>query len=180
MELCHLDDRTRDYMIDEIQRDIATRALYLSPRLTPAGKRDYPGLLLEAAEKGSPESLAAALESDDRIQEEESRWTPKNRITVAATPFNTAAMLATDQFNRYYIRAVCRRALDDGAGHVEVYRARPVQAPRPLSERLIGRWLPAGAVLDDVRAHQGDLPRLGVPGGFNSGLSVRLPGPGAC
>jgi hypothetical protein len=59
---------------------------------------------------------------------------------------------------------------------VEVYRAKPVQDPRPRSRQIIGTRIDAQRLLGDLRAHPGGIDSaLGVPAGPNSGLSVRLP-----
>jgi hypothetical protein len=55
----------------------------------------------------------------------------------------------------------------------EVYRGKDVQNPRPESQALIGRRLPAQSLLDDLRTAQGVEPALGLPPGPNSGLTVR-------
>jgi hypothetical protein len=84
--------------------------------------------------------------------------------------------LAESEFNRYYIRALARRAIEDGIQELVVYRAKPVQNPRPESEARVETAIPPQDLLDDLRAHLGDeRPTLGVPSGPNSGLSVRLP-----
>jgi hypothetical protein len=83
-------------------------------------------------------------------------------------------VLAQGEFNRYYIRGVCRRALEAGILDVEVYRARLVAAPRPDSEALIGRRLDAEQLIADLRTHMGVDTALGL-GRPNSGLSVCLP-----
>ncbi|MGH2523912.1 MAG: hypothetical protein ACRDH2_15510, partial [Anaerolineales bacterium] len=56
-----------------------------------------------------------------------------------------------------------------------VYRAKPVTQARPESETLVETVISPVALLEDLRAHPGEKSELGVPGGPNSGLSVRLP-----
>ena len=88
----------------------------------------------------------------------------------------TDETLAESQFNRYYIRALCRRALEDGIEALVIYRAKPVATPRPESEALVETTIDPAALLEDLRAHTGEeTPALGVPAGPNSGISVRLP-----
>jgi len=84
--------------------------------------------------------------------------------------------LAESEFNRYYIRALARRAIEDGIPELVIYRAKPVSNPRPESEARIETSLLPEDLLEDLRSHPGDEPPvLGVPSGPNSGLSVRLP-----
>jgi hypothetical protein len=84
-------------------------------------------------------------------------------------------MLAQDAFNRYYIRALCRRALEDGVEALIVYRAKPASNPRAESEELVETTVDPAALLEDLRTHPGEEPETGIPGGPNSGISVRLP-----
>jgi hypothetical protein len=85
-------------------------------------------------------------------------------------------VLAESEFNRYYIRALARRAIEDGIPELVVYRAKPVTTPRPESEARIETSLVPQELLEDLRSHTGDeRPSLGVPSGPNSGLSVRIP-----
>jgi hypothetical protein len=87
-----------------------------------------------------------------------------------------ADQIAEGDFNRYYIRGLCVRAIERGVAQVEVYRAKAVHEPRPESEALIGKRFAPAELLTDLRTHMGDLHSvLGVPGGPNSGISVRVP-----
>ena len=170
-------DVTRARMKQEIQRDASGGSLYLSPRLTDRGRIDWPGLLLEAAGRGDEETLAEALRGTGRIKLIEVRRSRSRpgRVHQVRVPVTAAATLAEDQFNRFYIRALCLRALQGGATEVEVYRAKDVEEPRAESLRMLGRRLPAAALLEDLRLHAADEDlSLKVPGGPNSGLSVRL------
>jgi hypothetical protein len=84
-------------------------------------------------------------------------------------------MLAEGEFNRFYIRALCMSAMEDGVTELVVYRAKAVQSARSESERKIGQAVSPGALLNDLRARPGVDTALGLPAGPNSGLSVRLP-----
>lgn len=88
---------------------------------------------------------------------------------------NAHQMLAEGEFNRFYIRALCLRAIEDEHPQVVVYRAKAVTNARSASEQMIGQNMPAEAVLRDLRERPGVDTALGLPPGPNSGLSVRLP-----
>jgi hypothetical protein len=83
-----------------------------------------------------------------------------------------AETLAEGEFNRFYVRALCRRQMS-GDGQLVVHRAKQVQNPRPESEALIGTSPNAGKLLDDLRNNPGVEPALGVPKGPNSGCPYR-------
>ena len=172
----NLDERTRQLMMDEMDYDIAQNQLHISPFLSGQGQRDYTALLREALQSGTDETLAESLRQHRRILRTLPRRNPKGGYSISATPENAAQVLAESEFNRYYIRALARRAIEDRIPELVIYRAKPVTNPRPESEARIETSLPPQELLEDLRSHPGDeRPSLGVPSGPNSGLSVRLP-----
>lgn len=166
-------DTVRGEMLAEVDDDMAASELYLSPRLSPTGRAQYPGLLRTAIESGTDGSLALALQGPGLINDTEQRRT-KSGYTTAKVPVTAPTTLAEGEFNRFYIRGVCRSAIADGSMTVTVYRARASATPRSESVALEGTTLDARALLDDLRTHSGVDTVLGLPPGPNSGLSVRL------
>jgi hypothetical protein len=172
----NLDERTRQLMLEEMEYDIANHQLHISPFLSGQGQRDYENLLRDALRSGNDETLAQSLREHRRILRTLPRRNPTGGYSITATAENAAQVLAESEFNRYYIRALARRALEDGIPELVIYRAKPVVNPRPESEARIETAVPAQELLEDLRSHPGDeRPALGVPSGPNSGLSVRLP-----
>jgi len=163
-------------MLDEMEYDIAHNQLHISPFLSGQGQWDYPNLLRKAIQKGNDTTLVQDLQARRRILRALPRRGPKGGYVIAATVENAAELLAESEFNRYYIRGLARRAIEDDISWLVVYRAKPARNPRPESEARVDMALSPKELLDDLRAHPGDeLPTLGVPSGPNSGLSVRLP-----
>jgi len=171
----NLDERTRRLMLDEVEYDVSRNQLHISPLLSGQGQRDYLNLLRDAIQSGDDQTLARSLRSHRRIIRTLPRRKPKGGYTIAGTPENAADVLAESEFNRYYIRALARRAIEDGVPELVVYRAKPVRSPRPGSEALVESTVEPQSILDDLRSHSGEFPALGIPAGPNSGLSVRLP-----
>ncbi|MHB1413989.1 MAG: hypothetical protein ACYC1C_01960 [Chloroflexota bacterium] len=162
-------------MLDELAMDLAAGTLYISSRLSAAGRTAYEQVLREAITKTDETWLAEALRAHGRRNTTESRRKPSGGFTTAKVPVNAPETLAEGEFNRFYARGVCRRAVEDAIPKVVVYRAKLVVNPRPESQSMIGSQVDARALLEDLRAHQGVEPALRLPPGPNSGLSVRLP-----
>ena len=171
----NLDERTRELMLAEIERDIAMNTLFLSDNLNPQGKSDYPDLIRTAAMNGSDVTLAADLRSRLNTHEKPRKLKTGGLSKPPVMRSNAHEMLAEGEFNRFYIRAICLRAIEDGISNVVVYRAKSVQHARSESERKIGQHIAAKSLLNDLRTHPGVDTALGLPPGPNSGLSVHLP-----
>jgi len=173
MNLKNLDAETRHHMLAEICKDTNAGTLYLSPRLSQRGRQDYAGILLNAARTGTPESLCRDLGAAGRLNTTEQ--TTRNGMPVTKkVPYNAAETLAEGEFNRFYIRAVCLRAIENGSSKVRVYRAKQVANPRSQSQELLETEVDARTLLDDLRSNPGVDTALGLPAGPNSGLSVHL------
>jgi hypothetical protein len=175
LEYKNLDQRTRTLMLSEIGHDVAAGTLYLSNRLTARGRHDYPDLLRQAATVGTDDQLAAAIQS--RLNTHDApRYLPSGGLSAPRAMSSDAhETLAEGEFNRFYMRALCVRAIEDDISHLIVYRAKAVEHARPESQRKIGQRIQASALLQDLRDHVGIETVLGIPAGPNSGLSVRLP-----
>jgi len=170
-----LDQTTRHFMVDEIDMDVANGSIYLSSWLSEAGIRDWPMLLRQAAESHDDDWLAHQLRGTGRLHESVPRRKPKGGYTTARVPITAPETMAEGEFNRFYVRGLCRRAIKDGVRSLVIYRAKQVASPRPESEQKLGVGVDPNAILADLRATQGVEPALGVPPGPNSGLTVKLP-----
>lgn len=160
-------------MIAELDRDIQGGDLYISARLTGAGALEWPDLLREALVKYDDVWLTEQIRTRNLMHMTEQRRARGGSITTAKVPHNAPEMLAEGEFNRFYIRGLCKHAIDCDGTEVEVYRGKDVSHPRPESQVMIGKRLPADQLLQDLRTSQGVEPALGLPPGPNSGLTVR-------
>lgn len=171
----NLDDRTRHFIVAEVESDVASARLYISPRLNDEGTRVWPSLLKEAAVSHTDAWLAAETRARRLLKTHEERRKPKGGATVAQVPANAHETLAEGEFNRFYVRGLCLRAIDENIPELVAYRARHSDNPRPESEAIVGRRFAPAALLNDLRSSPGVEPALGVPPGPNSGLSVAIP-----
>lgn len=160
-----LDDVTRSLMLEEMELDLTTHGhLYVGKTLTQRGSVDYPRLMRLAIADHDEAWLT------DRINEEE---------RVSPLPVDAARRLARTEFNRYYIRGICRRAGHHRCTTVIPYRAHESRKERRDSPLLENEPQAAPRILANLRgkAMQGD-PESGL-GRVNSGLSARC-GCGDC
>lgn len=174
LKLQDLNEATRRFMLGELAQDVQNGRLYISPRLTLDGQRQYEPLLRAAFTSHDESWLAQQLRLGDLMAAMEPR-TRNGKTTMARVPVTAPETLAEGEFNRYYIRGLCRRAMEQGIGSVVVYRAKEVEHPRSESEMKIGVQMNPEVLLQDVWIHPGVDTALGLPAGPNSGLSVRLP-----
>lgn len=173
--LINLDDCTRQFMLAEMEQDVFQGNFYVSPRLSQNGQRDYENLLRAAINSYDDVWLANSLRLNGRMNGTEPRRKHNGGVTTAKIPETAPDTLAEGEFNRFYIRGLCIRALEDSVRHLIIYRAKEVSNPRAESEVKIGARIDAKALLNDLKTHTGVDTALGLPGGPNSGLSVRLP-----
>jgi hypothetical protein len=166
----NLDPTTRRLAVAELDRDIGAGNFHASERLRPTAIDSYRRLLREAL--SYYDDLWLEERAADLLVEVEPRRTASGAQTTAKVPQMAARMLAEGDFNRYYMRGVSQRAIDEARQVVEVYRARLSHEPRRESEEIEGQRLAATDVLNWLRGEPVEpMVRLGRP---NSGLSVRL------
>lgn len=168
-------DGVRDEMLAEIDQDIAGGVLYRSKRFTDGGWAAYPELLKAAAISGDASTLTAALAKAEYWRAQEQSTSSKGKVYFKKVPVNAHETFAESEFNRFYLRGLCRAAAGRGIPEIIVYRAKAVSVPRAESEALIGRSLDAPTLLADLRTHTGVDTALGLPPGPNSGLSGKFP-----
>jgi len=171
----NLDKKTRAFMLQELDLDVSRGTLYISPRLNEQGAENYPSLLREALGNHDDARLADQLRGRGYLKAFEQRRKRGGGFTTAKVPVTAPETLAEGEFNRFYARGLCARAIEEGIAEVEVYRAKGVKQPRAESVAKIGEMIAAKALLEDLRVSVGVEPALGLPPGPNSGLSIRLP-----
>jgi hypothetical protein len=165
--------KTRERMLAEIDYDVAQQHLFLSDRLNHGGRVAWLEMLRAAVKSGTERGLSDSIRG--RLNPTYLRRKPRSfdDYVEVRMPHNAHEVLGEGEFNRFYIRALCLRAREEGRSLV-IYRAKEVENPRPESEARIGCYVDATELLDDLRANHDGANVLGVPGGPCSGISVRL------
>lgn len=169
----NLDQKTRELMEAEVNFDLERNNLYLGKTLSELGKNNYLDLLREAIRSGSEESLAVELNKPGYFNLTQTRIMKNGPPILAKVPVTANETLAEGELNRFYIRALCLKAIEENS-LLEVYRAKQVSNPRIESEQMIGKTVDSKALLEDLRTNPGVDTALGLPQGPNSGLSVKL------
>jgi hypothetical protein len=174
LELPHLDACTRRFMLAELQADVAAGLLYLSPQLSASGRAEYQHLLRTAFATGTEASLADDLRASDSVELPD-RWQRSGQNDHDGALTAATALLAEREFHRFYIRGLCRRAMEQGVRTLVIYRAKPAEAVRANSETMVGVMITASSLLEDLSRDFRTLPPHGLPQCRDPGLSVRFP-----
>lgn len=167
----NLDPTTRRYALAELDDDLKNGGFHASDRLRPTAIAEYQRLLHEAIRYYDDLWLEDRV--SDLLVDFETRQTRSGGQTTAKIPEMASRMLAEGDFNRYYMRGVAVRALQEGR-ELEVYRARLSLEPRPESAEMEGHRFSPQEVLDQLRGLSGPDPMVPRLGRVNSGLSVRM------
>ncbi|MFO7696847.1 MAG: hypothetical protein R6X16_06780 [Anaerolineae bacterium] len=163
----NLDDKTRAFMLSEYDRDSDDGQLYVCKRLKSAGQRHFPGLLRESI--GQHDDAWLARQLCDLLLLSSSSGPGQ-----AEAGTRMADGIAEGEFNRYYMRGLCARAVAEGVAQVQVYRAKVVATRNASTLESIGQFLSPATVLAEFHSsHQTD-PALASPFGADTGLSMRF------
>lgn len=143
-------------MIEEVDR--TSERDHPKPRtLTPLGEKRWP--------KAWPAFLKTAIQSHDE------KWLAETLLAEGLfTTLTDAERVADQHYKRFYIAAICRKAIDAGRSEVWAYRARESDKPRLNSEQLLGTSCDPQTLLEDMRSI--DRFHKTAFGAFGSGLAV--------
>ena len=164
-----LNNNVRNAMLEEVSADISNNNLYYSKRFNQHGIDSYQDILIESIKSGNEQTLANTIGKENMFN---ASSVDKNG-RVSRTPINAHETLAEGEFNRFYIRALACIAIKENK-NLEVYRAKEVSNARSESIQKIGIIVNPSDLLTDLRKNIGIDTFLGLPGGVNSGLSVKL------
>lgn len=164
-----LNPEIRGLMVQEMDHDLAGQNIYLSSRLNAQGRDVWYQLLKEASANHSDDWLANEIVRQRLLNPYDLRQGKQIAMRQDAHQ-----MLAEGEFNRFFMRGICLKAIQLGAPAVVGYRARASQNPRPESQAIIGKKFEPREFLERLRSAIGTDTPFGYPGSANSGLSVEL------
>ena len=120
MNLLNLDENIRALMLEEIDFDIDRTKLYINHRLNLIGKRSYPLLLKDSAQSHDDLWLAHQMRLKQLLNATEPRKL-KDRTIQVKVPDDANVVLAEDDFNRFYMRALCLYAINNKILSLKVF-----------------------------------------------------------
>ncbi len=158
----NLDEITRRYMVEEIEHSIRTHDLYRYEEFTDDGWKVYPELLIEAVKERDDDFLGVALYNSNCF--------PIDSLRKSYSNF------AELEFNRIYIRALCRRAIDEDK-RLQLYMAKSTEETQ-ISGLKLGQFVNPKQLLMLLRDQESRGTSieviLGIQLPHNSGITVRL------
>lgn len=160
-----LDVTTRRLMLEEFESDVASDRVYISARALPGTGSAYLDAQRAAFGGGDTDSLSSALAVSGIFAD---RQNDGKAVNVAAA----AAALGDGQFVAYYVRAVCRRAIDEER-ELEIFRGQSTAEHRAESDAAVGSRRDPSELLSELRAYSQEPWKFSV-GKVNSGLAVKL------
>ena len=101
----NLTAEVRMYMAQELDHDIERKCVYMGGRLTVEGKRLWEGLLREALVEHDDAWLAQQLREKRLMKATETTVRGPRKV-----PHTAPVTLSEGEFNRFYMRGLCRFA----------------------------------------------------------------------
>ena len=130
-----LDDRTREYMLSEFEKEQVSGMPYQSKSLSSEGLKVFPSLMREAIKSGNEVSLARSLDPAELWEPTEVYIREGMSHTRRRNVRQSAVRLALTEFNTWYVRGLAKRLLDEGIESCQVYRGeQPKWEPGECSE----------------------------------------------
>jgi hypothetical protein len=158
-ELRHLNDalalEIRPLMLAELLWSLEHQKLYYSKQFAAHVHDEYPRILMDALTSGTPDTLDEALNQPG--------------IFRPNTPRRSAQSFIWDEFNKFYMRALCLWVIMHPGHEVVVVRGRVSEHHRGSSDAQLGRKEDPKKFLEVLR----ETPEIN-PFGANSGLTLTI------
>lgn len=177
MNFEELDERTRQYMEQEFEAELASGQGYRSLDLIGDGPASFPALMRDAIRSGTERSLAASLMVPGFWKTDRQTTRSGAPATEQVNVRQTAERLALSEFNTWYVRGLARRLLDEGVRTCQVYRAGDPKGEPAECVANEGRVLEVQAIYDGHRARYwprpGNRTAISIPSHPNCHHTIR-------
>ncbi len=169
----NLNDETREHIVEALREAETSGNLYYGPHLKESARERFAALLKEAAEGHDGHWLGEQLNRQELMNKTEKHRTKAGKEVIQKMPAEAAENLAEGQFNRFYMLGLCEWAEFNGVTHLQVYRAKKLESPRPEAEYMVGKLIP----VDDIESQlkERDQSLYSMLADASAGLSVRIP-----
>jgi hypothetical protein len=122
MNFEELDNKTREYMLIEFDKEINSGNPYLSKKLTEIGKLKFLELMRNAVKNGTEITLYESLLKPEYWVSEElytrNGVTNKRKVNY----LQAALRLAITEFSTWYVAGLAKKLLDEGEQNCKIYR----------------------------------------------------------
>lgn len=117
-----LDDKTREYMLKEFEKEENGGNPYRSKTLSMQGVSVFPDLIRNAIKSGNEISLCSAIEQENYWDSQEAYTRSGITRTRRRNIAQSAKRLVLSEFSTWYVRGFAKRLLDEGVEKCRVYR----------------------------------------------------------
>lgn len=168
-----LDTTVRRYMDEEFRNDEQRNRLYFSPRVNEESRETYSQILERALAYGDDNSLAVELKEKSVMKQKERRMNPLGGILEVNMPINAPNELAEGEFQRYYLRALCVKAINEGINRLKIVSEKPIETLPDDQKAKVGKIINPKDLLADLRENSYVNSRFGIPDP-KAGLTVEF------
>lgn len=117
-----LDEKTRQYIREEFEREQKSDNPYISLRLSPDGKRLFPKLMRDAIYSGDEETFKRELCKKQYFNDTEQYERNGERKERKINYEQASEQLAFSEFNTWYVRGLTKKLIDEGIKKCQIYR----------------------------------------------------------
>lgn len=138
----NLTPNTREFMLKEFENDEKNGKVYVSRRIKndPITIKTYIRLLTEAFRNGTDSSLCKEIQKNNIFNNYEN-YMKNGKLITKKIPSNAHEILGQGEFKRYYMRALCRQAIDGEHKSLIIYRARESKVDSEDAQFFIGKYI---------------------------------------
>ncbi len=172
-----LDEKTREYILAEYEREQAGGNPYRSKAFSDTGLSVFPDLMRDAIKSGNEITLRNAI-NQDQLWVGVEEYT-RNGITRTRRRNiqQSAERLALTEFSTWYVTGLAKRLLEEGVENCQVYRGeQPKWEPNECANHE-GRVVSVKEIYDSHRSRYwpepGDPTRFSIPFDPNCHHAIR-------
>lgn len=130
MKFEELDAKTRQYMLEEFQKEEKSGNPYRSESMNGDGLKNVAQIVENAITNGNETTLASALSKPTYWKSSTTVHRGDTVYQRKIDPKTAANIFALTEFNTWYVRGLAKKLMDEKIEKCEVYRAQSADQPR--------------------------------------------------